>query len=208
MAAQFSITASFVLASALSQAYFIFIKTHIYLFWIALIVSLATIYALACYQDLARSVPINYILLGVFTVAESYLVSMTTAIYTPSSIANASLLTAALVIGLTVYAFYTDTDFTMCGGFLFMMLSLLLMASIIFMFFPSRTFDMILSILGVVLFGFYLIYDTQMIIGGEGKAASYMIDDYVLAAVNIYLDVINIFLEILNLIGTLRGDDN
>jgi FtsH-binding integral membrane protein len=41
---------------------------------------------------------------------------------------TAALLTAAMVVGLTIYAIKTETDFTMMGGMLFV-LSLVLMAA-------------------------------------------------------------------------------
>lgn len=178
-------------------------------FWFAILafcVGLITLYALICFPDLARSVPINYILLGVFTITESYLVSAVTTFYTPLSVAYASCLTAAIVVGLTIYAFKTTTDFTYMGGMLFVILSGFLVASLLAMIFQSRMFDLILAYIGACLFGVYLIYDTQLLIGGEGRAASYSIDDYVLASVNIYLDVINLFLEILHIIGVRRDD--
>jgi hypothetical protein len=49
--------------------------------------------------------------------------------------------------------------------------------------------------LGVILFGIYLVIDTQMIIGGKRFSISY--DDYVLGALILYIDIIQIFLYIL-----------
>ena len=52
-------------------------------------------------------------------------------------------------------------------------------------------------------FSIYLIFDTQLILGRFGM--QYEIDDYILAALNIYIDIIQLFLFILNL---LRRDYN
>ena len=46
----------------------------------------------------------------------------------------------------------------------------------------------------------YLVYDTQLIIGGEDKYAEIENDDYILAAMILYLDIINIFIYILQLL--------
>ena len=81
------------------------------------------------------------------------------------------------------------------------MLSALLVVSLFAMFIQSKILDMIIAFVSACLFGMYLIYDTQLIIGGEGKAAAYSIDDYVLAAMNVYIDIIQLFIEILRLIG-------
>ena len=85
-----------------------------------------------------------------------------------------------------------------------MALAGLSVATIFGIFFDSKVYDMIVSFLGACIFGLYLIYDTQLIMGGSGKAAQYSIDDYIMAAVNMYIDVIQIFIEILRLIGDRR----
>lgn len=52
--------------------------------------------------------------------------------------------------------------------------------------------------------GFYLVYDTQLIIGGQHKRMQFDMDDYVLAALSIYLDIINLFILILRLLNDSR----
>ena len=44
-----------------------------------------------------------------------------------------------------------------------------------------------------------LIYDTQLVIGKFGR--EYEIDDYIFAALAIYIDIINLFSFILRLLG-------
>lgn len=53
--------------------------------------------------------------------------------------------------------------------------------------------------LGVILFGIYLIIDTQLIIGGKRLAIS--LDDYVVGALLLYIDIIQIFLYLLQMFG-------
>ena len=150
-------------------------------------------------RSLARSVPINFILLAIFTISESYLVSCTTAKYDPQTILIVTILTASIVVALTVYAFTTSTDFTIMGGLLFTASVALLIAMILCIFFPSKIFRTIISAISVILFSIYLIYDTQIILGrGELKLE---IDDYIFAAMNLYIDIITIFLELLRLFG-------
>ena len=71
-----------------------------------------------------------------------------------------------MVIGLTVYAVYTKTDFTMCGGLLFVFGFVFMTASIFAVFLGGPTMNLGLSITGVILFSLYLVYDTQLIAGG------------------------------------------
>ena len=58
---------------------------------------------------------------------------------------------------------------------------------------------------GAFVFSLYLIYDTQMMMGGKHK---YALDpeEYIFAALNIYLDVINLFMYILMIVGGSRSD--
>jgi FtsH-binding integral membrane protein len=134
---------------------------------------------------------------------EAYMVSCITAFTDPESVFIAAALTAAIVIALTIYAFTTKTDFTICGGLLFAALMALFIGGLLAAIFRSRYLTILISAFSVVLFSIYLIYDTQLILGkGELKLT---IDDYIFAAMNLYLDIIRIFLEILRLISAARN---
>jgi protein lifeguard len=63
----------------------------------------------------------------------------------------------------------------------------------------NRTLHLIYAYLAVILFSFYLLYDTQLIMGG--KRYTIDIDDYIMAAMILYLDIINIFLQLLKIFG-------
>jgi FtsH-binding integral membrane protein len=79
----------------------------------------------------------------------------------------AAILTLAAVIGLTIYAFYTKTDFTTKGSALFMFALILLVFFVFALIFQSKVLFLFYALLCCVLFGLYLIYDTQLIIGGR-----------------------------------------
>lgn len=59
---------------------------------------------------------------------------------------------------------------------------------------------LVYACLGVLLFSFFIVYDTQLIVGGAHKHA-FDIDDYCFAALNLYLDIINLFLFLLQIFG-------
>ena len=69
-------------------------------------------------------------------------------------------LTAAMVISLTLYAIFTKSDLTDCGGFLLVCSVVLLVGGIISIFWRNKWLQLILSIVGVIVFGIYLIFDT------------------------------------------------
>lgn len=174
----------------------LFFRKNIVLFWICLALSIAIIIPLICFQEIARKSPLNYILLFCFTGCEVYMIATACSFYSPKTVFAAAALTAAIVIALTLYACTTKTDFTWMGGLLFVCAVLLLCMTILAFFLP--VLHTVVCILGVFIFSLYLIYDTQLIMGKFGS--EYHIDDYVIAALMVYLDIINIFLYLLQLL--------
>ena len=58
---------------------------------------------------------------------------------------------------------------------------------------------------GALIFSLYIVYDTQLMMGGKHKY-SLSPEEYIFAALNIYLDIINLFMYILMIVGAARGD--
>ena len=58
------------------------------------------------------------------------------------------------------------------------------------------------QLVGSLIFSGYILYDTSMIMHCYGP------DDYVMAAIQLYLDIINLFLYLLELLRMLQGGDN
>ena len=58
---------------------------------------------------------------------------------------------------------------------------------------------------GGLIFSLYIVYDTQLMMGGKHKY-SLSPEEYIFAALNIYLDIINLFMYILMIVGAARGD--
>ena len=57
-----------------------------------------------------------------------------------------------------------------------------------------------IGIAGALIFSCYLVYDTQLMMGGT-HAYSLSPEEYIFAALNIYLDIVNLFLYILAIFG-------
>ena len=147
-----------------------------------------------------RKPPLNMICLGFFTLGESYLVSLVCSLTAESDgkfvVLMAALMTLAITISVTVYAMVTKTDFTARWGITWVLLCGLLFMGILSIFFYSQFMYVLFCTLGVVLFGIYLIIDTQLIMGGKRLALS--IDDYAAAAMLLYVDIIQMFLYLLS----------
>ena len=171
-------------------------------FWLvpAFVVSIFIEIAILCCRNVARRVPVNYIMLLVFTLAFSFLVAAVTVPYSPDIVIQAGGATALTTIALTVYALTTKTDMTLFGGALYIFSVAFLMIILTFsLFSPASLYSPFLCALAVVLYGFFLIYDTQLVAGkGHHKLS---VDDYIIGALIIYLDIIMLFLELLKLFG-------
>merc|ERR1719326_1064404 len=118
---------------------------------------------------------------------------------------TAAALTTGIFIGLSAYAFTTKSDFTGAGPYLFAALMGISLFGLVLIIFPAGAMmHKIYAGLGALLFSFYIVYDTQLIVGGNHKKHQFSVDDYVFAALNLYLDIINLFLYLLSLFGDRR----
>ena len=134
-----------------------------------------------------------------FTFCEAYSVAFVCAsVNSPEVVLIASFMTAGIVVALTLYSFTTKTDFTVFGGFAFVVIAIFMMLGF-FSYLFGPTMRLIYCGIGVLIFSFYLIMDTQYIIG----AGKYDLerDDYILAAIILYIDIINIFLYVLQFLS-------
>lgn len=150
-------------------------------------------------QKNMRTFPQNYILLGGFTFTEGLLVGITCSFYTIDSVVFAVVATGVLVGALSAYAMFTKTDFTGMGPYLFAGMICLMIFGFFCMFLGGPLMHKIYCGIGILLFSFYLIYDTQMIMGNGELALG--VDDYVFGALQLYMDIIQIFLYMLSLFG-------
>ncbi len=113
----------------------------------------------------------------------------------PGTVGNAALLTGTSFAVLTGYAFASRRDFSAWGGFLITGLWVLIATSVIALFFHNAATQLWLASVTVLLFSGLLVFDTWRLRNVYGP------DDYVPAAIQIYLDLLNMFLAILRLLG-------
>ncbi|TNV76449.1 hypothetical protein FGO68_gene12603 [Halteria grandinella] len=206
MCTQLTITAFMTLLPYLSEGFRLWIISHPGLALACAVLGLALSCGLFCIESLARKVPANYILMLFFTLCEAYTVTFVCAMVNDGLIVlQAAFMTAALSGGLTVYAVTTKRDFTMCGGLIWGIATVMIVFSLFSIFF-GRTMSLIYCTLGVIVFAIYLVFDTQLIVGGEGRYAHLNEEDYILGAIILYLDIINIFLYIIEILIRLKND--
>ena len=122
---------------------------------------------LFCSLGVARSYPINLILLIVFTIFESFIVGAISSVYDTNTVLIAVGITSVIVVAITIFAFQTKIDFTGMGIYLFVASIVLLVFGIICIFLKMKIMHIIYSALGALIFSFYLVFDTQMMLGGN-----------------------------------------
>ncbi len=115
------------------------------------------------------------------------------------TVALAGALTAAATGGISLYAAVARKSFSRWAGFLFAGLIVLVVGQVVGLFFPSETLTLVLASAGALLFTAYLLMDISAVLNGEQ-------DNYMVAALNIYLDMLNLFLSLLRLLGALSDE--
>lgn len=113
----------------------------------------------------------------------------------PGIVGQAGLLTLSTFAVLTIYAWVSRRDFSAWGGFLTVGLWVLIGTSLLNIFFQNQTAGLWIAAMTVFIFAGLLVFDTWRLRNVYGP------DDYVPAAVQIYLDLLNMFLAILQLLG-------
>ena len=181
-----------------------FIYQNQWLFYFSLAVSLLTMIVFACFPGLMRQVPINYLLLSLFTLTEGLTVGIVSSMYTTGSVVMALALVCLVTCSLTVYATNTTKDFTKSAYPYLLAVTVVMMgAGLVLIFFPTYLGSMVYAAVGAVLFSVYVVFDTQMILGGKNEF-QFSVDDYVPAAISLYIDIVSLFIYFLQLFGNRR----
>ncbi len=116
-------------------------------------------------------------------------------------IGNAFLMTSVLFGALSLFAINSKSDFSSWGKPLFIVLIVVIVASLVNAFvLQSPIMHLVITAGVLLLFGIFTIYDTQNIANGA-------YDSPVDAAVSLYLDFLNMFTAILQLLGIFGNDE-
>jgi FtsH-binding integral membrane protein len=189
------ILATCIVAGGISQSdsAIFWVQTHTWAFYVPLF---GTLINLGFLWWKRHSHPANLILLSTFTLMEAFTLGVTVAFFDNIVVLQALLITLGVFLGLTLFTFQSKYDFSGLGPWLFGGLIALLMTGIIHIFFPfSKTLDLIYAIGGTLLFSGYIVYDTHVICKKLSP------DEFIVGALNLYLDFINLFISILRLLN-------
>mmetsp|Transcript_581 Transcript_581/g.1227 ORF Transcript_581/g.1227 Transcript_581/m.1227 type:complete len:340 (-) Transcript_581:80-1099(-) len=200
------------------------------------ILSIALLFALFCYKS---AYPINFYLLGAWTVsmaltvATACAVSMCDPMVSPTggtgdamplsmitqasgglrvaggalmcaigtdaakeglnSVVLAAFLTGVIFVGLTVFTFQSKIDFSFLGAGLGVALIMLILWGFVMSIFGVGS-RYLFAMAGSIIFSLYIVYDTWRLCNVYGP------DDYIMASIDLYLDIINLFVMLLSLL--------
>ncbi len=146
--------------------------------------------------------PMNIGLVLLFNFAIGVMISPALFFYgrsQPGLIGQAAVLTLGAFGILTLYAFVSRRDFSAWGSFLIVGLWVLIGTMFLNIFFQNTAVDLWLASVAVLLFSGLLVFDTWRLRNFYGP------DEYVGAAVQIYLDLLNMFMAILRVMGNRRS---
>lgn len=143
-----------------------------------------------------------------YAALNGFTLSMVLLVFSIGTVISAFAATALLFGAMSVIGFTTKTDLTRMGTYLMMGVIGLVIAMVVNLFINSGPLDLLISMIGVLIFTALTAYDTQNIsrmaaeIDAEGGAATKL---GVIGALKLYLDFINMFLFLLRLLGGRRN---
>lgn len=183
-----------------------FAITNIGTYWI---VAIAGLVVLLILRFAIQKQGLNLFLLYLFTFLEGMALGPLVSYYlAASSTANilgeAFVITALTSLALGLYAWTTKRDFSRLADYLFFGLIILLLVSVVGIFFGgvfnSGPLGLIISFFGVAIFSGYVLYYVQ-----RAKTMADTLPNAIGLTVSIFITVLNLFLYILQILSILQG---
>ncbi|MBX9607978.1 MAG: Bax inhibitor-1/YccA family protein [Gammaproteobacteria bacterium] len=117
----------------------------------------------------------------------------------PQLVATALGGTGVIFLGLSGYALTTRRDFSFMGGFLFVGMLVVLGASLLNIFLQIPAMSLATSAVVVLLMSGFILFDTSRMVHGG-------VDNYIVATVQLYMNIFNLFVSLLQILGITRDE--
>ncbi|XP_050511720.1 protein lifeguard 4-like [Diabrotica virgifera virgifera] len=166
--------------------------------WMMMFSFIASIALLVPLHIKRKESPTNFILLIAFTVVQAYTIGVIVTFYSKVVVLQALVLTLVVLVALTAFTFQTKRDFSATHSALFAGLCILIVGGFMQIFIQSSILELGIGLGGAFLFCLFIVVDTQMIM----KTLSP--EEYILATINLYMDIINLFVYILRILQELN----
>ncbi|XP_037344781.2 protein lifeguard 3-like [Pungitius pungitius] len=199
LAVTFSVVGVFTFVDPVRQ----FVIRYPGIYWGSFVVYFIVYCILVCCKGPRRRFPWNLLLLGIFTLALSYMTGTISSYYETKAVFLAMGITALVCVAVTVFCFQTKVDFTSCGGLLcvasvaLMIIGVVTAVVLSFQYVPWL--HMLYAAIGAIVYTLFLVYNTQVLIGNRELAISP--EEHIYGALSLYIDIVHIFLFILQVSG-------
>ena len=171
-------------------------------FWISIIGGFVVLIVLRFARNVS---PINMVLFIVFSALEGVVLGDVLEIYLAQGaslvVFQAAAATAVATLAAGGVGYSTHRDLSRLGGYLFIALIVVVVASIVGFFIQSGVLWTVISAVSALLFTAFLVFDINRI-SRAGKVSE---GDAIVMAISVYLDIYNLFLDLLYLLGGRRG---
>lgn len=165
---------------------------------------ISTFCTLLCCTSLFQRGICKYVMLLIFSSSISYIVSNMLVYYDPQTIILATGLTLTDLLLMTIISFFINI-YSYFTEFLFISCLSLILLGIINTIMMSNFLQLIIAFSGSIVFSGFIIYDTKMIVSNKYRV--YSRNDFVLASINLYLDIINLFMYTLECLTLSTGEN-
>ena len=172
-----------------------------WIIFIGLFFLLIVFFILGFKKNLAKKVPINYILLVTFTISVSIILLNICAYYNTEKVLIAWSGTIVMSFTIIIMSFFLKVKFKIIYGLIMITLGALLFFGILSLFtlviYKTNSYLIygIYCTIGAILYGLYLVIHTQMLVDNKLDIDP---DQYIFASLQIYLDVVMIFIYLLS----------
>ncbi|KAB2921833.1 MAG: Bax inhibitor-1/YccA family protein [Dechloromonas sp.] len=124
-------------------------------------------------------------------------------VFTGASIAQTFFVTAVMFLSMSLYGYTTGRDLSKMGSFLIMGLIGVVLASLVNLFLQSSALQLVVSVIGVIVFTGLTAWDTQNIKSQYAEHYGHEANSKlaVFGALSLYLNFVNLFQMLLNLMG-------
>ena len=128
-------------------------------------------------------------------------------VYTGASVARVFFITAGAFAGLSLVGYTTKRDLSGMRTFLFRGVIGLVIAMVVNMFLGSSGLQLLISVVGVLIFAGLTAYDTQQIklMYYEADSGEVATKKSIMGALRLYLDFLNMFIFLMHILGVARN---
>lgn len=168
---------------------------------VAIVLLITTMIVAFCVSK-ARRFPIDMILLLFFILSFSYIISLVCSAVVDSTEDNTLVpvtiaATVGITVALTIYAFLCKGHYLLWIGILLVCCTVAFTLGIASIFVYMPLLFVVLCVLGLIIYGIYLVIITKMIIGDE--LGGFPLDSAIIASVFLYIYIMRMFIYLLAL---------